>query len=118
MFQTRYHPFQQLKVEKDKTCQVVPDMAYSPREIIAKFSRGESVPLGNTGLYDEETSSPFEDDPTRAQDFDFGDYVEYSHELEERSKRAAQKSQRSARNKVGSDKRMSETQNEQAQASE
>lgn len=99
-FQTLYNPFPNIPVEKDKESEVVPDQSYTPREIIAKFSRGEKVPLGFEGLYDSEDErldDPndrmiFEDDPTRDLAFDFGDYVEETHALEERQREAKQRS--------------------------
>lgn len=99
-FQTLYNPFPNLPVEKDGKSQVIPDQSYTPREIIAKFSRGEKVPLGFEGVYDsederldaEDDRQIFEDDPTRDPAFDFGDYVEAKHALEERQKLAKQRS--------------------------
>lgn len=102
MFQTMYKPFEPIPVIKDKESLTVPDMSFTPREIISKFSRGEKVPLGFKGLFDSEDDRDhlgdyepaiFEDDPTRDQDFDFGDYVEEKHALaeRERQRRHAQK---------------------------
>lgn len=92
-FQTMYAPFEAIPVHKDKTSLTVPDMSFTPREIIAKFSRGEKVPLGFKGLFDSEDQvldgcdpAIFEDDPTRDPSFDFGDYVEEKHALEERER--------------------------------
>lgn len=93
MFQTMYNPFEPIQVIKSKESLTVPDMSFTPREIIAKFSRGEKVPLGFKGLYDSADdvldgydSAIFEDDPTRDPSFDFGDYVEEKHSLEERER--------------------------------
>lgn len=99
-FQTLYNPFPNIPVEKDGKSEVIPDQSYTPREIIAKFSRGEKVPLGFEGLYDSEDErldadddrQIFEDDPTRDPAFDFGDYVEEKHALEERQREAKQRS--------------------------
>lgn len=93
MFQTMYTPFEPIQVIKDNESLTVPDMSFTPREIISKFSRGEKVPLGFKGLYDSEDSdlsgydpAIFEDDPTRDPNFDFGDYVEEKHALAERER--------------------------------
>lgn len=95
-FQSNYNHFEPIPVKKSRSSKTVPDMSFTPREIIAKFSRGERVPLGFQGLYDPDEASPFEDDPTRDPEFDFGDYVEEKHALEERAKRATQRSNVSA----------------------
>lgn len=92
MFQTMFDPFEPIKVHKSRESQTVPDMSYTPREIIAKFSRGERVPLGFQGLYDPDDASPFEDDPTRDPEFDFGDFVEEKHALEVRQYEKEQRS--------------------------
>lgn len=93
MFQTIYNMADPLPVIKDKESIVVPDMAFTPREILSKFSRGERVPLGMEGLYDSEDDGDsldrndretWEDDPTRDPAFDFGDYVEEKHALKQR----------------------------------
>lgn len=106
-FQTLFHPFPRIKVILSKESETVPDMSFTPREIIQKFSRGEKVPLGFNGQYDSE-DDPWDDrnkhyftddpelaqeDPTRDPNFDFGDYVEETHALKERQRqaRAAQK---------------------------
>lgn len=99
-FQSNYHPFPNIPVVLDRKSQTVPDMSFTPREILQKFSRGEKVPLGFSGRYDcEETEDDpsfrgydpaiFEDDPTRDPTFDFGDYVEEKHALEQRQRVAA-----------------------------
>lgn len=95
-FQSISKRFEPIKVIKDKSSTTVPDMAYTPREIISKFSRGEKVPLGFNGLFDSEDDpnedkfetdqSMFLDDPTRDPSFDFGDYVEEKFALEQRQK--------------------------------
>lgn len=93
MFQTIYNLADPLPVIKDKESIVVPDMSFTPREILSKFSRGERVPLGFQGLYDSEDDGDaldrydretWEDDPTRDPSFDFGDYVEEKHALKQR----------------------------------
>lgn len=117
-FQTMYNPFDPIPVVKDPQSKTVPDMAFTPREIIAKFSRGEQVPLGMNGLFDEDGASAFEDDPTRRLDFDKCDYAELSHELEERGKEESQKRKRKAQHVDESKDRKSETQNDQASATE
>ena len=106
-FQTIFHPFPRIKVKHSKESETVPDMSFTPREIIQKFSRGEKVPIGFSGQYDSE-DDPWDDrnkpnftddvdlaqeDPTRDPQFDFGDYVEETHALKERQRqaRAAQK---------------------------
>lgn len=88
MFQTQFKLFDPIPVIKEKGSQTVPDMSYTPREIIQKFSRGERVPLGFEGQYDPDDMSPFDDDPTRDPAFDFGDFVEEKHALEERQRQA------------------------------
>lgn len=102
MFQTLYKPFEAIPVVKSVQSDTVPDMSFTPREILSKFSRGEKVPLGFRGLYDSEDDpddlfsddpSIFEDDPTRELDFDFGDYVEESNALHEREKERSRRSQ-------------------------
>lgn len=115
MFQTVYKPFPQIPVFKDSSSITAPDMSYTPREIIAKFSRGEKVPLGFNGMYDSEDDpdslhkddpSIFEDDPTRDPEFDFGDYVEEKHALEERlrqDKRASKAKQSAPAKRKASD---------------
>lgn len=95
-FSTMYNPPETIKVVIPHDSKVVPDMSYTPREILGKFSRGERVPLGFQGLFDSEDDpeddrynddiSLFEDDPTRDPEFDFGDYVEEKHALEQRMK--------------------------------
>ena len=87
-FQSQYNLFLPIPVKLSKKSQTVPDMSFSPREIIQKFSRGERVPLGFQGMYDPEDMSPFVEDPTRDPSFDFGDYVEEKHAMEERLKKA------------------------------
>ena len=92
----RFEPIPVIKSQENLT---VPDMSFTPREIIQKFSRGEKVPLGFKGLYDSEDiildgEDPqiFEDDPTRDPAFDFGDYTEEKIALEERKKAAKRRS--------------------------
>lgn len=96
MFRTMFNPPERIKVVIPRESDVVPDMSFTPREILGKFSRGERVPLGLQGLFDSEDDpeqdrynddiSLFEDDPTRDPEFDFGDYVEEKHALEQRTK--------------------------------
>lgn len=94
-YQTYNKRFEPIQVRKSRGSLTVPDMSFTPREIIAKFSRGEKVPLGFLGKYDAEESEDdptfrgydpaiFEDDPTRDPNFDFGDYVEERHALKQR----------------------------------
>lgn len=85
-FQSLYYPFANIPVAKSNKSQTVPDMSFTPREIIQKFSRGERVPLGLNGNYDSDDASAFDEDPTRDPAFDFGDYVEEKHALEERQR--------------------------------
>ena len=110
-YQTQNNLFPPIKVVKSRESQTVPDMSYTPRQIIAKFSRGEKVPLGFNGLFDSEDPSDrldqfdpaiFEDDPTRDPSFDFGDYVEEKHALDERS---AERSKRSKAKSLSNAKR-------------
>lgn len=96
-FQSAVERFAPIPVLKSQTSETVPDMSFTPREIISKFSRGERVPLGFQGLYDDDDASPFDDDPTRDPAFDFGDYVEEKHALEEREAERSRRSQASAR---------------------
>lgn len=105
-YQTLNERFPEIPVKKDGVSLTVPDMSFTPREIIQKFSRGEKVPLGFQGLYDsedvvendrfmatfDEDPQLREDDPTRDPSFDFGDYVEHKHALEQRNKERAQRS--------------------------
>ncbi len=98
MFQSVTKRFSPIPVKMSQDSQVVPDMAYTPREIIQKFSRGEKVPLGFQGLYDSEDTeldsfegSYFEDDPTRDPNFDQFDYVEEKNALDERRRVARQR---------------------------
>ena len=56
-YQTQNNLFPPIKVVKSRESQTVPDMSYTPRQIIAKFSRGEKVPLGFNGLFDSEDPS-------------------------------------------------------------
>lgn len=88
MFQTISERFEPIKVHKDKTSFTVPDMSYTPREIISKFSRGERVPLGFKGVYDDDNGidDPFYEDPTRDPDFDNFDYTEEKIALDKRIK--------------------------------
>ena len=86
-----YEPFEALKVYGDPKSITVPDMSFTPREILAKFSRGEKVPLGMEGVFDYDDSSlddldqsVFEEDPTRDPNFDSFDYVEEKLALDER----------------------------------
>lgn len=104
MFQTLLNRFEPIMVVKDRHTDTVPDMSFTPREIISKFSRGERVPLGFKGLYDSEDDPEndkfdldpqiFQEDPTRDPAFDFGDYVEEKHALQERQKEARRAQQR------------------------
>lgn len=98
MFQTISNLFQPIRVHKDATSFTVPDMSYTPREIISKFSRGEKVPLGFRGLYDDDNGidDPFYDDPTRDPNFDSFDYTEEKIALDERNKER----EKSSRSKV------------------
>lgn len=91
-FQSIVDLFPPIPVVKSRSSITVPDMSFTPREIIQKFSRGERVPLGFQGLYDDENASAFEEDPTRDPMFDFGDYVEEKHALEERQKASKRRS--------------------------
>ena len=95
MFQTISNRFEPIKVHKDRQSFTVPDMSYTPREIIAKFSRGERVPLGFMGRYDSEDDKDklnaydpniFVEDPTRDPEFDKFDYVEETRALKKRMK--------------------------------
>lgn len=107
-YQTLNNRFKTIQVRKKRGTLTVPDMSFTPREIISKFSRGEKVPLGFQGRYDSEdpTDDPkfrgydpaiFEDDPTRDPTFDFGDYVEEKHAMKERERErnSAQKRKKS-----------------------
>lgn len=101
MFQSVTKRFAPIPVMMSQYSEVVPDMAYTPREIIQKFSRGEKVPLGFQGLYDSEDTdlesfdrSYFEDDPTRDPNFDQFDYVEEKNALDERQQIARQRKAR------------------------
>lgn len=99
-FQSVSQRFDPIPVVKSKENMTVPDMSFTPREIIQKFSRGEKVPLGFKGLYDSEdyvdndrfmdnfTDDPelALDDPTRDPSFDFGDYTEEKIALEKRKR--------------------------------
>lgn len=103
MFQSVTKRFDPIPVKLSQDTEVVPDMAYTPREIIQKFSRGERVPLGFRGLYDSEDSdldgfdsSYFEDDPTRDPDFDGFDFVEEKVALEKRQYDAKRRSKAKA----------------------
>lgn len=134
-YQTLNKRFEPIKVVKQRGSITVPDMSFTPREIISKFSRGEKVPLGFLGKYDSEdaTDDPkfrgydpaiFEDDPTRDPTFDFGDYVEEQHALKERERerKSAQKRKQSLDSKreasaddlSASDERTRETTSEEA----
>lgn len=100
-FQSNYNVFPNIPVIKSSESKTVPDMSFTPREIIQKFSRGEKVPLGFQGLYDSEDEelngydpTIFQDDPTRDPAFDFGDYTEEKHALEQRERLAAAAAQR------------------------
>lgn len=93
MFQSVSKRFDPIPVILSQKCEVVPDMSFTPREIIQKFSRGEKVPLGFNGLFDSEDDqdhlqdfekSYFEDDPTRSPDFDRFDFAEEKSALEAR----------------------------------
>lgn len=95
MYQTVSNRFEPIPVKKDKTSFSVPDMSYTPREIIAKFSRGERVPLGFMSRYDSEDDRDklgaydpdvFVEDPTRDSEFDKFDYVEEKRALDKRVK--------------------------------
>lgn len=101
MFQTLLDRFDPIPVVIPRGSITVPDMSYTPREILSKFSRGEKVPLGFNGLYDSEDDSDhlgdhdpsvFEEDPTRDPNFDQGEYVEQMHALRERQSERAQRS--------------------------
>ena len=84
-YQTISDRFDPIHVKMSRQSSTVPDMSFTPREIIQKFSRGEKVPLGFQGQYDCEDypdedrfrSQPYddpmvlEDDPTRDPNFDF-----------------------------------------------
>lgn len=122
-YQTLNKRFEPIKVRKRRGTLTVPDMSFTPREIISKFSRGEKVPLGFQGRYDSEDSTDdpkfrgydpaiFEDDPTRDPAFDFGDYVEEKHSLKER-----QRAQKAADRKKSSDAKPKENE-EKPSASE
>lgn len=130
MFQTISNRFEPIPVHKSTRSITVPDMSYTPREIIAKFSRGERVPLGMLGKYDSEDDkenlssydpSVFMEDPTRDPDFDRFDYTEEKRALDQRTRERENKkrskveddadSQRKARSEElsGSDAMRSET---------
>lgn len=107
-YQTISNRFETIHVKKSRKSTTVPDMSFTPREIIQKFSRGEKVPLGFAGQYDCEDypdedrfkHQPYddpavlEDDPTRDPSFDFGDYVEEKNALQERQREAKRAQQR------------------------
>lgn len=108
MFQSCSKRFDPIRVKLSSETQTVPDMSFTPREILSKFSRGERVPLGFEGVYDSEDDedkldafdpSVFEDDPTRDPNFDRFDYVEEKTALEERQ----QSRKRRSKVKPGSD---------------
>lgn len=103
MFQSIYNPFPAIPVRLSKESITVPDMSYTPREIISKFSRGERVPLGFSGRFDSEDnpeddryqhypSDELSEDPTRDPSFDQFDYVEEKHALDERVRERARRS--------------------------
>lgn len=95
-FQHNFKTFPNIPVVLSKESQTVPDMSFTPREIIAKFSRGEKVPLGFSSRFDYEDDATMEalsaddpdvfvEEPTRDPDFDAADYVEEMHALKERN---------------------------------
>lgn len=95
MNQTVFKRFEPIPVHKSRESITVPDMSYTPREIIAKFSRGERVPLGMLGKYDSEDDKDklhdydptiFMEDPTRDPDFDRFDYTEEKRALDKRNR--------------------------------
>lgn len=95
MNQTISKRFKPIPVNKSRKSITVPDMSYTPREIIAKFSRGERVPLGMSGKYDSEDDKDklsaydptiFMEDPTRDPDFDRFDYTEEKKALDRRNR--------------------------------
>lgn len=106
MYQTISDRFEPILVVKSSSSKTVPDMSYTPREIIAKFSRGERVPLGFSGQFDSEDDPEqdkylpnlgddpmmLDDDPTRDPNFDFGDFVEERIALEERQRQSKKRS--------------------------
>ena len=115
MFQTLLDRFDPIPVKIPRDSETVPDMSYTPREILSKFSRGEKVPLGFNGLYDSEDESDhlgdhdpsvFEEDPTRDPNFDQGEYVEQMHALRERQ---SERAHGSNGKKVSTSERLSET---------
>lgn len=124
MFQTISDLFEPIKVIKDPQSNTVPDMSFTPREIISKFSRGEKVPLGMLGKYDSEDEKEnlskydptiFMEDPTRDSEFDNFDYVEEKRALNKRNKER-EKTKRSSDEGVSNSKR--EARSEELSASD
>ena len=116
-YQSVSNRFDPIPVNLSQESQTVPDMSFTPREILAKFSRGERVPLGFEGLYDDESASPFDEDPTRDPEFDFGDYVEEKRMLDERlAERKAERASAAHGKTPGASKR--EASDEEPSASE
>lgn len=125
MFQSVTKRFAPIPVKLSQESQVVPDMAFTPREIIQKFSRGEKVPLGFQGLYDSEDTeldgldqSYFEDDPTRDPNFDQFDYVEEKHALHERQQATRKRKEQATRIKQRSNGQTSQSSQRKASAEE
>lgn len=126
-FQSLSKRFDPIPVAGSMKSQTVPDMSFTPREIIQKFSRGERVPLGFNGLYDSEDdsdhlgdydSSIFEDDPTRDRDFDKFDYVEEVTALKERQRIAKERKKADERAKQRSNGKDVTTSQRKASAEE
>lgn len=85
----------------DEVSLVIPDQSLSLEEILQRFTRGEELPVGFEGVFDEET----EDDLEKLGRADLVDKYEYSQKMQEIQKefeaqeKAREKAEREAEEK-------------------
>lgn len=63
--------------------QLVPDQSMSLKEILTRFTRGESVPVGHTGQFDENADSEDSIDYEKLAHADLVDKEEHYRKLED-----------------------------------
>lgn len=89
MFKTAYNYKKEVEAKgehfeqvKDKISLTSPDMSYSVRELLQKFTTGQPLQIKFDGQYDENPSFDHID-PTRSGDFDLSDLTELQLELDQ-----------------------------------
>lgn len=114
MFTTQYnYIYDESKMEiiSDKTSLTFPDMSYTVRQLLEKFTFGQPVRVFKEGIFEDDPSFDYID-PTRSGDFDLSDITALEIEL------AQLESNIEIARQAIADKKASETTSEATEVSE